>query len=189
MNFLAHLWLADQTKTSLAGAILGDVVRGSDLTKYPDEIAQGIRLHRKIDAATDRHPRIVAAREQYASGQRRYAGIVLDLACDYMLSNDWNHFSGETLADFCRRTAQAVADATPWFELAGAPGTRAPQFAELLLSYGTEPGIERALRRVASRMREPEKLLEAGQQWQISAGQLKGGLADLLNDLRQIDPA
>ena len=189
MNFLAHLWLADQTRTSLAGAILGDVVRGADLTNYPAEIAQGIRLQRRIDAATDRHPVIAAVRERYASGQRRYAGIVLDLACDYVLSNDWEHFSSEALPDFCGRTAQAVADATPWFEMAGAPGTRAPQFTELLLSYGTEPGIERALRRVASRMREPEKLLLAGQQWRDSATQLRDGLADLLNDLKRIEPA
>jgi acyl carrier protein phosphodiesterase len=39
VNFLAHLWLAEQTKTSLAGAVLGDVVRGANLTAYPDEIA------------------------------------------------------------------------------------------------------------------------------------------------------
>ena len=189
MNFLAHLWLADQTRTSLAGAILGDVVRGSDLTKYPDEITRGIRLHRKVDAATDRHPLIVSVRERYASGQRRYAGIVLDLACDYVLSSDWARYSHEALPDFCTRTAQAVADASPWFELAGAPGTRAPQFTELLLSYGTEPGIERALRRVASRMREPEKLLLAGERWRESAGLVRDGLAGLLDDLRQVETA
>lgn len=189
MNFLAHLWLADQTETSLAGAILGDVVRGADLTAYPDEIARGIRLHRKVDASTDRHPLIAAVRERYATGQRRYAGIVLDLACDYVLSNDWTLFSQEALPDFCRRTAQAVADASPWFEQAGAPGTRASQFTELLLSYGTEAGIDRALRRVASRMREPEKLLLAGQQWRDSAGQIKGGLAELLGDLKRIEIA
>jgi len=186
VNFLAHLWLADQTKTSLAGAILGDVVRGADLTAYPDEIARGIRLHRKIDAATDRHPRIVSERERYASGQRRYAGIVLDLACDFLLSGQWPTHSTESLPDFCARAAEAVAGATPWFELAGARGTQAPQFTELLLSYGSEAGIERALRRVASRMRESDGLLIAGGQWRASAARLGKDLPELLGDLKRL---
>ena len=56
MNFLAHLWLAERTGTSLAGAVLGDVVRGADLSAYPPALALGIQLHRRVDATTDRHP-------------------------------------------------------------------------------------------------------------------------------------
>jgi acyl carrier protein phosphodiesterase len=106
LNFLAHLWLADRTGTSLPGAVLGDVVRGRDLSAYPEPLAQGIRLHRRIDAATDRHPGIAALRAGFAPGQRRYAGIVLDLAGDHALALDWARHHPLPLEQFCGAAAR-----------------------------------------------------------------------------------
>lgn len=184
MNFLAHLWLADQTRTSFAGAILGDVVRGADLSAYPDDIAQGIRLHRKVDAATDRHPRIVAVREQFAQGHRRYAGIILDLVCDYVLAGDWPSYSKISLQEFCELAAADVAQASPWFVQAGGRGTEAASFTRLLLSYAAPEGIDHAVRRIAQRMRDPEPLLSAAQNWNEHAEGLRAALPLVLNDLR-----
>ena len=113
MNFLAHLWLAERTATSLAGAVLGDVVRGADLSAYPSAIAEAVRLHRRVDAATDRHPRVVALRTQFPDRARRYAGIVLDLGFDHALALDWSHYSDEPLDAFCQRAGRAIADAHP----------------------------------------------------------------------------
>lgn len=183
MNFLAHLWLADRSRTSLAGAILGDVVRGADLSMYPDEIALGIRLHRRVDAATDRHPLMQAARSRFAPGERRYAGIVLDLACDHALARDWPLHCEEPLEDFCQRTAADVAAAARWFEHAGDRSPDAAGFAELLLSYADEDGMAVALRRIARRMREPERLLQAGGDWRRHAQDLRPQLPELLRDL------
>ena len=182
MNFLAHLWLADRTGTSMAGSVLGDVARGADLSAYPDDIAQGIRLHRRIDAATDRHPLIVATRERFAQGQRRYAGIVLDLVCDYVLANEWAAYSPEPLDDFCRRSGQAIAEA-------GGRATGAAAFADLLRSYAQPAGIDHALWRVSQRMREPQPLLHAAQQWLGHAQVLREGLPRLLEDLRRVEVA
>ena len=186
MNFLAHLWLADQTRTSLAGAILGDVARGADLTMYPDEIALGIRLHRRVDAATDRHPLVVAAREGFAQGRRRYAGIVLDLVCDHLLAGDWARYSAEALPDFCQRAAVQIEQAAPWFERAGGRAIEAPGFARLLMSYAGPAGIEHAIGRTARRMRQPQRLLDAASQWPDLADAFRAGLPLLLDDLRRV---
>lgn len=183
MNFLAHLWLADRSRTSLAGAILGDVVRGADLSMYPDNIALGIRLHRRIDAATDRHPLMQVARSRFAQGERRYAGIVLDLACDYVLGCDWSLHCDEPLTDFCRRTAADVAAAGPWFVHAGGRPPDSAGFSALLQSYADENGMTVALRRVARRMREPQRLLQAAAGWPGHAQNLKPQLGTLLRDL------
>ncbi|MFA5938116.1 MAG: ACP phosphodiesterase [Sinimarinibacterium sp.] len=183
MNFLAHLWLADGSRTSLAGAILGDVVRGADLSAYPNDIALGIRLHRRIDAATDRHPLMLAARSRFAPGERRYAGIVLDLACDHALSLDWPAHSPEPLTDFCRRAAAEVASAAPWFVQAGARPPDAEGFAALLQSYADEDGMTTALQRIARRMREPDRLLQAGTGWRRHAQELQPQLPALLQNL------
>lgn len=183
MNFLAHLWLADRTQTSLAGSVLGDVVRGSDLSAYPDEIALGIRLHRRVDAATDRHPLIAAARADFDAGERRYAGIVLDLAADHALAQAWSEFHPESLEAFTRRCGEAMEAAGAWFERGGGSRPRAAGFAELLRSYGSDAGMERAVRRTAARMREPQKLIDAARQWADVSKSLQPNLAELLGAL------
>jgi acyl carrier protein phosphodiesterase len=184
MNFLAHLWLADRTGTSLAGSVLGDVVRGADLSAYPHEIAEGVRLHRRVDARTDRHPLIRTLREQFAPESRRYAGIVLDLAADHALIRDWSRHSRESLPQFATRAGAAIAEAAPWFEQAGGRRSSAEGFTRLLLSYGETDGIDRAIARTAQRLREPLPLLQAGKAWQQQLPALRDALPELLATLR-----
>lgn len=183
MNFLAHLLLADRTGTSLAGSVLGDVVRGADLAEYPADIALGIRLHRRVDATTDRHPAIVAQRALFAEGTRRYAGILLDLSCDYALARHWHEHADEGLDDFTARAAREVAAAGRWFERNGARAPTAEGFARLLLSYGEPAGIDHAITRTAQRLKQPEKLLQAAGDWQASTAGVAAILPELLRDL------
>lgn len=183
MNFLAHLWLADRTGTSLSGSVLGDVVRGADLSAYPDDIALGIRLHRRVDAATDRHPIMQAARSAFAQGERRYAGIVLDLAADHALANAWDDFHDRPLADFATRCGVSLADDGAWFERGGGRRPSAMGFAELLQSYGTDYGIERAIRRTSTRLRDPQGLVDGGRGWMEASQILMPQLRELLDAL------
>jgi len=189
MNFLAHLWLAEHSGTSLPGAVLGDLVRGADLSAYPPEIELGIRLHRRIDGATDRHPLVVTLRAASAPGTRRYSGILLDLLFDHVLALDWPRYSREPLPVFSRRCAQALADAGDWFERAGGRRPSVEGFEGLLLSYAGAEGIDRALARIASRMSRPEALIHAGLHWRASLDGLRPVLPDLLDDLRDIAQA
>lgn len=188
MNFLAHLWLAGRSDIPFAGAILGDIVRGSDLSAYPDAIATGIRQHRRIDMLTDSHPRIVALRAGFPQGVRRYAGILLDLACDHALALDWAQYEAEPLPEFCRRSAAAVAQDQAWFLLAGARAPQADSFAELLLSYAEPQGIDHAIRRTAQRLRQPQALIDAGTGWRESLPALRELLPQLLGDLQAGSP-
>nr|WP_293243617.1 ACP phosphodiesterase [Panacagrimonas sp.] len=183
VNFLAHLWLADRSDTSLAGSVLGDVVRGADLSAYPHEIAIGVRLHRRVDAATDRHAVMRREREAFVEGERRYAGIVLDLAADHALAQAWSDFHPQPLPDFARHCAEALADAGDWFELAGGWRPTRAGFAELLESYATDRGMERALQRTSTRLRDPQGLIDSGRRWMEASQSLRGSLPVLLADL------
>jgi acyl carrier protein phosphodiesterase len=167
--------------------MLGDVARGADLSAYPDEIAQGIRLHRKIDAATDRHSLSVAARERFGPGRRRYAGIVMDLVCDYLLASDWSQYSDEPLPNFCLRASTEIEKAAPWFVHAGGRAIEAQGFSRLLTSYAEPVGIEYAISRTANRMRHSQPLLDASQGWQQVAANFRDDLPMLLEDLRRIE--
>ncbi|HVT36260.1 MAG TPA: ACP phosphodiesterase [Nevskiaceae bacterium] len=183
MNFLGHLWLADRTGTSPAGAVLGDVVRGADLSAYGGELALGIRLHRRVDALTDRHRLIAQARTAFPDGARRYAGIVLDVALDHALALDWTQHHALPLHRFCAQAARAVVRDAAAFAAAGAPAPREAGFTALLLSYAEPGGIDHALRRIAARMRDPAPLLQAATRWPQAARELHGALPDLLGDL------
>lgn len=183
MNFLAHLWLADRTQTSLAGSVLGDVVRGADLSAYPHDIAQGIRLHRRVDAAVDRHPVMQALRTRFDSGTRRYAGIVLDLAADHALARQWSAYHPETLPRFALRCGVEIDAAERWFRLGGGAAPRAVPFAELLCSYANDSGMDRALLRTSTRLRDPQGLVDAGQRWMEMAESLRPSLNELLDSM------
>ena len=65
MNFLAHLFLASPDPDLMFGGVLADFVRGRAVNDYPDRIQKGIRLHTQIDAFTDNHPIVAAARKRF----------------------------------------------------------------------------------------------------------------------------
>ncbi|MCI0749784.1 MAG: ACP phosphodiesterase [Nevskiales bacterium] len=184
MNFLAHLWLAEQAGVPLAGAILGDRLHGPLPRQLPCDLALSVRLHRRIDAETDRHPHVQTARAHFAPGARRYAGILLDLIFDHALALDWSRYSREPLADFAHRAAQAVTAQGHWFAPTGtAPAAR--PFSALLQSYRTEIGLEYAIRRTARRLSKPQGLLDAMQGWRRHLPRLRTeDFPVLLEDLR-----
>jgi acyl carrier protein phosphodiesterase len=186
VNFLAHLWLADAAQLPLAGAILGDTLRGALPADMPEPLARSVQLHRRIDARTDRHPRVVAARGRFPPGARRYAGILIDVLFDHLLAADWAAYSDEPFDAFTARAAADVAAAGPWFERAGEspPGARA--FAALLASYRSAAGIELALRRTAGRLRRPQGMLDAMALWPAHLPLLRTDLPVLLAELRTL---
>lgn len=189
MNFLAHLWLTDEARLPLAGAILGDGLRGALPSHMPEPLARSVRLHRRVDVETDRHPLVVAARRRFAPGPRRYAGILIDVLLDHALARDWSRYGAEPLPDFAGRAAREVAAAAPWFEATRFPAPRAAPFEALLLSYREPRGIERAIRRTATRLRRPQGLLEAMAGWPEHADRLGQDLPALLAHLRGLHAA
>jgi acyl carrier protein phosphodiesterase len=142
-----------------------------------------VRLHRRVDAATDRHQVMRREREAFIAGERRYAGIVLDLAADHALAQTWSDFHPQPLADFAQRCAEALADAGDWFELGGGWRPTRAGFAELLESYATDRGMERALQRTSTRLRDPQGLIDSGRRWMDASQSLRGSLPELMADL------
>ncbi|KOC94422.1 ACP phosphodiesterase, partial [Winslowiella iniecta] len=60
MNFLAHLHLATLANSSLLGNLMADFVRGNPHNDWPQPVAAGILLHRRIDVMTDSLPEVRA---------------------------------------------------------------------------------------------------------------------------------
>ena len=100
MNFLAHFHLAWPDEGLVAGGLEGDYYKGPLGNDLPDAIAQGVRMHRAIDAYTDAHPLVAQLRRDFPPNLRRYAGILIDLSFDHYLSKYWNDYCDIPLAQF-----------------------------------------------------------------------------------------
>lgn len=104
MNYLAHLFLAGEKEDSIVGNYLGDFVKGNIAAhNLPDNIKQGIRMHRKVDALADQKIFSLLNENKISFSQRRYAGITFDLACDHFLAKHWQAFSQEQHHDFAEQ--------------------------------------------------------------------------------------
>lgn len=101
MNHLAHLVLAGPEEGLRLGAFLGDHIKGQEaLERLPQEWAEGVRLHRRVDRCCDAHPRVRWLVRSWEGDWRRYGPIALDVLFDTMLTRHWDRFGPAPLPDF-----------------------------------------------------------------------------------------
>ena len=188
MNYLAHTLLADPTPHGYVGSLLGDFWHGAPDCAWPAALTHGVLLHRRIDAATDRHPAFVAVRAELPGTLRRYAGIVLDVAFDFVLARQWLRHAALPLREHVDAVNAALIDA------AGAPYTP-PAFAEfawrvveadLLARYGEVATIERAFVSLSRRLARANPVAGAWTSLEPLLPLLETALPPLLADLRQV---
>ena len=88
MNFLAHAVLAGSVPDRIAGSMAGDFVKGvlydSD---YPAEFLLGLRLHRRIDAFSNRQVHLRQSAGRLPEQLRRIAPPCIDMLADHFLAN------------------------------------------------------------------------------------------------------
>jgi acyl carrier protein phosphodiesterase len=109
MNLLAHALLASPDAELMLGSLIGDFVRGRIDPALPPNVGAGIALHRAIDAYTDAHAEVAAARALFAPPFRRYAGILLDVWFDHLLARQWARFGEDDLDAFSDRVRDLLA--------------------------------------------------------------------------------
>ena len=111
MNFLAHCSLAhdaaliwqcdhDQRSGLLAGAVIGDFVKGQLPQQWPHALRAGARLHRKVDALSNINSGIRQNCDRYPAHMRRFAPIFVDMLADHCLALNWqNYYDMVTIID------------------------------------------------------------------------------------------
>lgn len=102
MNYLGHIYLSGKNEKLLVGNFIGDYVKGQQYNHYPDEIKQGILLHRAIDKYTDQNVHWMEIRELFRPIYARYAGVVADVVIDHFLARNWSSFSDEQLSWYAK---------------------------------------------------------------------------------------
>lgn len=108
MNYLAHLYLAEDSDESILGNLLGDFVKGPLSNEYDPEIIKGIKTHRKVDLFTDSHKNFLACKRMISAKRRRFAGIIIDLTFDHFLAKNWSDYSTLELNGFIGNTYELL---------------------------------------------------------------------------------
>lgn len=161
MNYLAHIYLAQHDDEAMVGALLGDFVGSDKLDHYSPTLQAEIRLHRKIDRYTDSHPAVLAAKQCFPDGRRRYAGILLDVYYDHLLARQWSRYSDTPLDQFNQRFYAALQSRQDqWPKRLGeiAPHMMAHDW---LGAYRQRESVDHAIRRIATRLsRNGERLVD-----------------------------
>lgn len=164
MNYLAHLFLAEENTPSIIGNLFADFTR-DDITTIENihgrEIASGVKKHRQIDSFTDRHPQYKKCKNLLFNKHRHFSGIIIDVAFDYFLSKHWEKYTNSNIDNFIEGIHLSLTDKN---------ATLPPNLAsfipylidlDILKSYSTLNGIQTALNRIDSRLSRKTSLGEA----------------------------
>ncbi|MCM2680163.1 ACP phosphodiesterase [Echinimonas agarilytica] len=162
MNFLAHFHIADQTRTSFTGALLGDFVRGSEFSSIDASIVEGIRIHRKVDQLSANLPNLVSIRVDYQQGQRRYLGIVTDMLMDHIIAARWPQFDPRSLNEFSQMAYKNLLTGFEQWPKYGQVRARMIQY-DWLCQYQSEERILKALEQISQRLKRPVNLRAIGE--------------------------
>jgi acyl carrier protein phosphodiesterase len=186
MNYLAHAYLSFGNAELLTGNMIADHVKGqAALADLPKGIANGIRLHRQIDAFSDTHPSVTRAKVWFRTPYRLYAGPILDTLWDHFLANDPACFASEAdLLLFTEKCYDQLEANAAWH-----PDVFAGYFPHMkehnwLYHYRTLQGANRSLQGLARRARHLPPVKEA---YEIFIGryyQLAQCYYELMDDLK-----
>jgi acyl carrier protein phosphodiesterase len=158
MNYLAHMLCSNDTPASMLGNFLADFVKGDVEGRFPREVSEGIRHHRRLDCFTDTHEVFAASRRLMSHARRRYAGIIVDVLYDHFLVTGWDRYCSTTLDEFVDRVYEnlcrhrvAIPDPVPMV-------IEKMVREDWLRSYATADGIDRTFKRISRRLRRENPL-------------------------------
>lgn len=161
MNYLAHLYLADDHPDAVVGALAGDFIKGAIPLDLPPRMRHAVLQHRRIDSFTDSHPLVLRSKRRISPRFRRYAGILVDMFYDHFLACNWATYEARPLEDYAAMVYDIVAD-----HPAPSPGRMSAAMGFMiehntLVRYRETQGIALALRGIETRLRRPSQLGEA----------------------------
>ncbi len=146
MNFLAHAYLSGDNPKLLVGNFIGDFVKGRGIhERFEKNIAQGIELHRLIDAYTDSHPVVMESKIRLREKYRHYAPVIVDMYYDHFLASSWSTYHDLSLEEFAAKTYQTLNDNFDVLPEKLRHMLPYMMHGNWLVNYGKVEGIQRAL--------------------------------------------
>ena len=158
MNYLAHAYLSFGQDDVLVGNFIGDFVKGKMMNTFPQEIQNGIKLHRAIDKFTDTHPLVRAGQTYLRPKFRLYSTVITDIFFDYFLAKNWGKYSDIPLLDFTQNTFFTLNHHRQLFPERFSSMFQWMEKDNWLIKYGDIDGIRQTLTGMSRRTRFPSKM-------------------------------
>ena len=184
MNYLAHLYFAEDTPESRVGNLMADFVRGPvDRQPYDGAVMRGMKSHVAVDRYTDGHDVVRESKALISPSRRRFAGIIVDVCYDHYLARHWTDFSDMPLSTFVERT---------YGSLSAYRGDMPPVLSRViqhmvkhdwLHGYREIAGIGRALDGLSMRIRRPNTLAGSVEELKANYGEMEGQFLRFFPDL------
>ncbi len=161
MNYLAHLYLAEDSPESLIGNLLGDFLKGRGVEGYCESIKKGIQLHKHVDIYTDAHQIFRQSKRLIDSVNQRYSGIIVDVFYDHFLAKNWLHYSAVPLHQFTSNVYKTLQDNESI--LPESLRKHLPNIINnnILMSYAEIQGVKFTLQRLSARLKRANQLENA----------------------------
>ncbi|XKM14479.1 ACP phosphodiesterase [Orbaceae bacterium ac157xtp] len=152
MNILAHLHLAKLAQSSIIGNAVADFVKGDPYSKYPNDIANGIMMHRRLDKLIDNLPAVKQAKSFFIAKHQRVAPITLDIVWDHFLSKHWaDYCTTESVTEFNESIKSIIQPFSSQFSDEFNEFITAMCRGNWLVNYADLAFIQRALKGMANR--------------------------------------
>lgn len=156
MNYLAHSFLSFSDE-QIVGQFLNDYIPNKDRFSLPENILQGIILHREIDSFTDSHPQIHLAKKVFSPWVRLYSGAFVDVAMDYFLANDHRIASPDQWKSHAERVYEVLESHLNYFPKSFENVLSRMKTDNWLYNYREDWGIEFSLKNVLNRAKYLDK--------------------------------
>lgn len=140
----------------VAGGFLGDFLKGPVPDHLPGELADGIRLHRRIDAFSNANPGMRNSARRFPPPLRRLAPAFVDVIADHLLACDWERHHDVPLRSFSRETYRQIEESRQHLPAEGRRFLSWMIEADLLASYVSWETTLRGLRSITRRLGREE---------------------------------
>jgi acyl carrier protein phosphodiesterase len=186
MNFLAHIYLSGDNDLIKIGNFMADGVRGNKYLNYPEEVQNGIVLHRAIDTFTDAHPVFRKSKHRLHEKYGHYSGVIIDILYDHFLAKNWKSYSNEPLEDYVARFYKSLED--NYAILNTKTKNLMPYMFEnnWLVSYATITGIEMILLQMDYRTKHRVHMQEAIVELKVFYQEFEEEFTLFFKDLKQM---
>lgn len=152
MNYLAHFFLSQGEPDIIVGNFLGDFVKGNKYLLLPEQVKNGVLLHRFIDHFTDTTELNDATRAKLRPQCGKYAGVAMDLIHDHCLALTLKEWSDQDLESFIDWSYQCLQKRSYLMDPKASRTCSAMISMNWLSNYQYAEGFEKSCRGLAKRI-------------------------------------
>ena len=162
MNFLAHSLISleideQENKKTLYGNFAGDFYKGLvDKIELPEELKEGIVLHRIIDGISDRNENFL--NELLVEKFGIFKGIVSDMFIDHFLAKNFDRLFNENINNIEKKILYNISESQSFFPKKFAGTFKWIESEKVMSNYKNIDFLERAFYGISQRIRKGEIL-------------------------------